>query len=37
MTQTELDALQAEAFDLEQEIARLAAHADELTAALGEF
>jgi chromosome segregation ATPase len=37
MTQTELDALQAEAFDLEQEIARLTALADELTAALGEF
>ena len=37
MTQTEWEALQTEAFDLEQEIARLAAHADELTAALGEF
>jgi chromosome segregation ATPase len=37
MTQTELDALQAEAFDLEQEIARLTALADELTTALGEF
>ena len=37
MARTELDALQAEAFDLEQEIARLATHADALTTALGEF
>jgi len=37
MTQTKMDALQTEASDLEQEIARLAVHADALTTALGEF
>jgi len=37
MMQSELDALRTEAFDLEQEIARLTAVADELTGALGEF
>ncbi len=37
MAQTELEVLRTEAFDLEQEVARLTAQADELTTVLGEF